>query len=284
MSSTAKQARTVERVISASATSDGAGVNLYRSLGSPELLDLDPFLLLDEFRSDDPDDYIAGFPPHPHRGFETVTYMKAGHMQHEDSMGHKGQLRSGGVQWMTAASGIIHSELPQQQDGLMWGFQLWINLPAAQKMSKPQYQEFDPEQIPVFKAEGITVHIVAGEHNDIEGAVSGISTDPLYLDVLLEGNTPFTQALPENHSALIYVYDGSCQIEGQDVCERQLAVLGPGDIVQLQPGDSGCSFLLIAARPLEEPIARYGPFVMNTQEEIKQAIRDMQNNTLVQTA
>lgn len=284
MSSTAKQARTVEKVISASATSDGAGVNLYRSLGSPELLDLDPFLLLDEFRSDDPDDYIAGFPPHPHRGFETVTYMKAGHMQHEDSMGHKGQLRSGGVQWMTAASGIIHSELPQQQDGLMWGFQLWINLPAAQKMSKPQYQEFDPEQIPVFETEGITVHIVAGEHNDIEGAVSGISTDPLYLDVLLEGNTPFTQALPENHSALIYVYDGSCQIEGQNISQRQLAVLGKGDKVQLQPGDDGCSFLLIAARPLEEPIARYGPFVMNTQEEIKQAIRDMQNNTLVQTA
>ena len=276
-----KKTRTVEQVITASATSDGAGVNLFRSLGTPELLNLDPFLLLDEFRSDDPDDYIAGFPPHPHRGFETVTYMKAGHMQHEDSMGHTGQLRSGGVQWMTAASGIIHSELPQQQDGLMWGFQLWVNLPADQKMGRPKYQEYEPEQVPLLQNEDGTVHVIAGQHQETAGAVRGISAQPLYLDVQLNRGAVFTQELPDEHTAFVYVYEGNCQIEDQAVGQRELAVLSSGETVQIE-ADSDTAFLLVAAKPLREPIERYGPLVMNTQTEIKQAIRDMQNGTMVQ--
>jgi redox-sensitive bicupin YhaK (pirin superfamily) len=273
--------RKLENVVTAQATSDGAGVRLQRSIGTPQLDHVDPFLLLDEFRSDRADDYIAGFPDHPHRGFETVTYMLAGTMRHEDHSGNRGELVAGSVQWMTAGRGIVHSEMPRQAKGLMWGFQLWVNLPAKDKMSPPRYQEFPPERIPeVRAADGVVVKLIAGEVGGVSGAVTGIATRPLYLVVALPAGTRFVQSVPEAHTALAYVFEGAAEISGQTLARGQLGVLGRGDAISVSAGEAGARLLLLAAEPIGEPIVRYGPFVMNTEAEIHQAIRDFRSGTL----
>jgi redox-sensitive bicupin YhaK (pirin superfamily) len=276
--------RTVQRDVAALVrgreTSDGAGVRLRRLIGGPELEMFDPFLMLDAFRSDDPDDYIAGFPPHPHRGFETVTYLLAGRMRHRDSAGHQGVLRSGGVQWMTAGCGIEHSEMPEQENGLMSGFQLWVNLPAEQKMSPPRYQEFDPEQIPLEgHHDGGVIAVIAGTTDlGTEGPVRQIAARPIYLDVTLPVGAKLRQAIPRGHSAFIYMIEGVLTVEGESgeriVPAETLAVLGDGDGVHTRAGEGRCRFLLVAGKPFGEPVARSGPFVMNSEAEIRQAYAD----------
>ncbi len=269
--------RTIEKTVRAVATSDGAGVRLSRAIANSELDHLDPFLLLDEFRSDDPGDYIAGFPDHPHRGFETVTYMLAGKMEHADHAGNRGLLIGGGVQWMTAGRGIIHSETPKQDDGLMWGFQLWVNLPAKSKMTAPRYQDIDPSAIPEVKIEGGSVRVIAGTFNGSTGPVQGIVTDPVYLDVRLDASGRFETGIPREHTAFLYAYQGSGGVGATTLGTKSLGVLSKGERIVATAGDSGFRFLCIAARPLNEPIARYGPFVMNTREEIHQAFEDFRN-------
>lgn len=268
--------RAVVRLIRGHATSDGAGVNLVRMFPSHEIDMLDPFLLLDNFSSNDPQDYLAGFPPHPHRGFETVTYLLHGNMRHRDSAGHEGVIRSGGVQWMTAGSGIEHSEMPEQEDGWMSGFQLWVNLPATQKMSTPRYQEFEPEQIPVEKrADGGEIRVISGvTETGTEGAVKEITIQPIYFDVTLPPGGHLDQPIPVGHTAFVHLMEGRLSIECQEVIAGSLAVLGEGDHLNAQAGGDGAHFLLIAGKPLNEPVARSGPFVMNTDEEIRQAYTD----------
>lgn len=276
--------RTVLQVIPGLATSDGAGVKLMRSLGQQQQMRLDPFLMLDEFLTDNPDDYIAGFPPHPHRGFETVTYMLEGHMLHEDHLGNRGHLRSGDVQWMTAARGIIHSEMPQQQNGRMHGFQLWINLPSKEKMKPASYRDIPAADIPVAQLpNGTAVKVIAGSfaegNQQAQGPVQGLSTQPLFLDVQLPSGTAFKQATPAAHNAFIYLYQGSL-IVGEGANAKPLsghgaAVLSRGDQVIVSASENA-RFLLLAAQPLNEPVVQYGPFVMNTREEIEQALRDYQ--------
>ncbi len=272
--------RKVERVVHAVATSDGAGVRLSRAIANAELDHLDPFLLLDEFRSDDPNDYIAGFPDHPHRGFETVTYMLAGKMEHADHAGNRGLLIGGGAQWMTAGRGIIHSETPKQENGLMWGFQLWVNLPAKSKMTAPRYQDIDPSAIPEVAIQGGSVRVVAGAFRGSTGPVQGIVTDPVYLDVRLDASGLFETEIPESHTAFLYVYEGGGSSGSTQLAPKSLCILAKGDRIVARAGASGLRFLCIAARPLDEPIARYGPFVMNTREEIQQAFADFQNGRL----
>lgn len=272
--------RDVVRLVSGSETSDGAGVRLRRLIGGPELDMLDPFLMLDAFRSDDPNDYIAGFPPHPHRGFETVTYLLAGRMRHRDSAGHEGVLHSGGVQWMTAGSGIEHSEMPEQENGLMSGFQLWINLPAAQKMEAPRYQEFEPEQIPrEVHDDGGVIRVIAGTTGlGTEGPVRQIAAQPICFDVTLPGGAQLEQAIPRGHNAFVHLIEGELTVKGrtasQAVPAQTLAVLGDGDSLCAQAEAGTTRFLLIAGKPFNEPVARSGPFVMNTQAEILQAYAD----------
>lgn len=272
--------RKVDKLVRAVATSDGAGVRLSRAIANGELDHLDPFLLLDEFRSDDPNDYIAGFPDHPHRGFETVTYMLAGKMEHGDHAGNRGLLTSGGAQWMTAGRGIIHSETPKQDDGLMWGFQLWVNLPAAQKMTAPRYQDIEPSAIPEVKTDGGSIRVVAGTFNGETGPVQGIVTDPTYLDVRLDAAGRFETSVPVDHTAFVYVYEGRGVVGATPVPQKTLAVLSEGATIKAEASDAGFRFLCIAAKPLREPIARYGPFVMNTREEIVQAFEDYRNGNL----
>jgi len=257
-------------------TADGAGVKLKRIIGQPMLDTLDPFLLLDEFRSDSADDYIAGFPEHPHRGFETVTYMLAGHMRHGDNHGNRGDLGPGSVQWMTAGRGILHSEMPQQENGLMWGFQLWVNLPARDKMTAPRYQDIAPERIPtVHPAEGVTVKVIAGELAGAVGPVEGIATAPVYLDIAVQAGARVDIPLPAGHRAFAYVFDGEdAQVAGQLLRRSELAVLSEGDQVSVAGHGAPARVLLVAGRPLDEPVARYGPFVMNTPEQIHEAIAD----------
>ncbi|AND70346.1 pirin [Dyella thiooxydans] len=268
--------RRIFRRIRGMDTADGAGVKLKRVIGQPALDMLDPFLLLDEFRSDQAGDYIAGFPEHPHRGFETVTYMLAGHMQHGDNQGNRGDLGPGSVQWMTAGRGILHSEMPQQENGLMWGFQLWVNLPAKDKMTAPRYQDIAPERIPVVQpAPGVEVRVVAGELGGATGPVSGVATAPIYLDIAVQAGATITVPLPEGHSAFAYVFEGaSAQVAGESLARSELAVLSKGDSVTIAGGDSAARVLLVAGQPLKEPVARYGPFVMNTTEQIHEAIAD----------
>lgn len=275
--------RGVERVVKAQPTTDGAGVKLNRSLGSRSLSMLDPFLMLDEFMTDRPEDYLAGFPDHPHRGFETVTYMIHGAMEHKDSLGNRGRLGPGSVQWMTAGSGIIHSEMPKQQDGLMWGFQLWVNLPAKLKMTKPRYQDIAPEKIPEVMVGDARVRVVAGEVAGQRGPVEGIAVDAQMLDVTLAARTTFRHALPAGHAAFVYVFEGSAIVgpSKAKIARGELAVLGPGDTLSATSDDGG-RFLLLAGKPIGEPVARYGPFVMNTDAEIRQAISDYQTGRLVQ--
>jgi hypothetical protein len=259
--------------------SDGAGVRLTRMIGVPGLEQLDPFLLLDVFQTDKPDDYIAGFPPHPHRGFETVTYMFAGRMRHKDNAGNEGVIEAGGVQWMTAARGIVHSEMPEQEDGLMWGTQLWVNLPASQKMGPPGYQEFAAGHIPSETREaGVTVKVVAGRTSvGTIGAVRDRPTEPLYLDVQVPAGTALLERVPQSHAAMVFVVDGSITVQATTVNAGMLGVLGAGDAVRIEAVDRNSRLLLIAARPLNEPIARGGPFVMNTQQELRQAFYDYQS-------
>jgi len=285
--------RVLAKSVKGQPTSDGAGVRLNRVLGSAALPDLDPFLLLDEFFSDDAADYIAGFPAHPHRGFQTVTYMLDGHMRHEDHLGNQGELTGGGVQWMNAAGGIIHSEMPQQRNGRMRGFQLWINLPAKEKMSAPWYRDIPAERIPVVSlAGGVTVKVIAGRlHHtggDVEGAVAGETTDPLFLDVKMPPGAVFRHPVGADHNSFVYPYDGAIVIgEGaaaKPLAARTAGVLGPGATIAFAAGAEGASVLMLAAKPLREPVARYGPFVMNTREQITQAFADYQNGTLAKPA
>ena len=268
--------RRVVAVMAGSPTSDGAGVKLTRVIGQPALPDLDPFLMLDEFRSDDARDYIAGFPDHPHRGFETVTYMLAGRMRHEDNKGHTGLLRPGSVQWMTAGRGIVHSEIPEQEDGLMWGFQLWVNLPAKDKMTAPRYQEIQPEEVPeAVTADGGRVRIVAGRFDGVAGPISGIATDPTYLDVALAAGGRFVHDLPDTHNAFVYVFEGGVEIGPDKVARGRIAVLSQGDRIEVA-APTGGRFIVVAGKPLGEPVAKYGPFVMNTADELRQAVEDFQ--------
>lgn len=269
--------RNVIKVLSGVETSDGAGVSLRRYIASPQLDMLDPFLLLDMFSSDNPDDYIAGFPPHPHRGFETVTYLLHGRMRHKDSVGHEGVIQSGGVQWMTAGSGIEHSEMPEQDNGLLQGFQLWVNLPASQKMMAPRYQELEPEQMPVETSDGMRIRVIAGETAlGTRGPVTQIAAQPIYFDVALAANQVFQQSIGEHHAAFVFVIAGEINVQGtsdNSVIKNQLAILSSGTELKIQAAQDS-QFLLIAGQPFNEPVARYGPFVMNTREEIEQAFRD----------
>jgi redox-sensitive bicupin YhaK (pirin superfamily) len=278
-------ARSVEQVVVGVETTDGAGVRLKRSIGTPSLLQVDPFLLLDEFRSDDANDYIAGFPDHPHRGFETVTYMLAGRMRHRDSRGNEGLLDAGSVQWMTAGRGIVHSEMPEQEEGLLRGFQLWVNLPASSKMTEPRYQDIPAERVPeVVRPDGVRVRIIAGRAGDVAGPVSGISVDPTYLDVTLPEGSQLLHPLPVEHAAFCYVFEGSASIgtdAGTAVDSGHVAVLGEGGEVRVRAASGGARLLLVAGRPLREPIARHGPFVMNTESEIRQALRDLQSGNFL---
>jgi hypothetical protein len=273
--------RKVSRVVRGQAASDGAGVRLNRVIGGAELQELDPFLLLDEFRSDDAADYLAGFPEHPHRGFETVTYMLAGRMRHGDNQGNTGLLVPGSVQWMTAGRGIVHSEMPEQENGLMQGFQLWVNLPAKDKMSAPRYQDIAPERIPdVQAADGARVRVIAGRFEGTAGPVQADATAPLYLDVILQPKGRIEVPVPESHNAFTYVYEGAVEIDARGVPRGSLAVLSSGDRVVVTAGGEGARFILVAGQPLKEPVARYGPFVMNTREEIQQAVRDFSEGRL----
>ena len=280
--------RNIQTMIPGIATSDGAGVMLRRSLGGQQQVRLDPFLMLDEFSSNDPNDYVAGFPAHPHRGFETVTYMLEGHMLHEDHLGNQGFLKSGGVQWMTAGRGIIHSEMPQQVSGAMRGFQLWINLPAKEKMKPAGYQDIQAESIPkVSLSNGTSVKVVAGSFQDgdtvVQGPVQGITTAPLFLDVHLPANAQFECPIPKEQNAFLYVYEGDLEVgDPMRAAPKQAAIiLGDGDRLVVKAGAMGAQLIVLAALPLHEPIVQYGPFVMNTRAEIEQAIADYQNNRFV---
>jgi redox-sensitive bicupin YhaK (pirin superfamily) len=278
--------RTVERLVAGTATSDGAGVKLTRVLTQPLQRRLDPFLMLDAFGSDDPNDYIAGFPDHPHRGFETITYMIAGRMKHRESAGHEGLLEDGGVQWMTAGRGVIHSEIPQQENGVMEGFQLWLNLPGRDKMKDPWYHDFRAGDLPRFTRDGATAIVIAGESHGVQGAVTRDATAPLYVDLHLAPGARFSQSLPSGHNAFVYVYRGAVTIAGREVPERRMAILAndaafDGVVIETRAdATTAAKVLLIAGRPLGEPIAQYGPFVMNTEQEIYQALGDYREGRL----
>jgi len=286
--------RRVERLVTGQPTTDGAGVKLTRVLTHDLQRRLDPFLMLDNFSSDDPDDYIAGFPDHPHRGFETVTYMIAGRMRHRDSAGNEGLLQNGGVQWMTAGRGLIHSELPEQQEGVMEGFQLWLNLPGRDKMCTPGYRDIQSGEIPEFTTpEGVTVRVIAGHSHGVAGAMARPAdawpTDPLYLDLHFPAaGARFSQPLPAGHNAFVYTYRGTAQVldvggQATPVPLHRMAILentGDGVWLQADAGAMPARVLLIAGRPLNEPIAQYGPFVMNTREQLMAAVEDFQNGRL----
>jgi redox-sensitive bicupin YhaK (pirin superfamily) len=276
---TVRHPRTLERLVAGQPVMEGAGVKITRVLTQEWQRRLDPFLMLDIFASDNPDDYVAGFPDHPHRGFETVTYMIAGRMRHRDSAGHEGLLQNGGVQWMVAGRGVIHSEMPEQEDGVMEGFQLWLNLPARDKMATPWYRDIPSGEIPEFVTpEGVTVRVIAGESHGVAGAIARPTTEPLYLDVHLPAGGSFAQRVPPGHSAFVLTYRGEVTVAGKSVGEKRMAILANGEeadgvvLSATQPARA----LLIAGKPLNEPIAQHGPFVMNTQEEIVTAFRDYQ--------
>jgi quercetin 2,3-dioxygenase len=275
--------RTIERIVTGMATSDGAGVKLTRVLTQNLQQRLDPFLMLDNFHSDDPDDYIAGFPDHPHRGFETVTYMIAGRMRHRDNAGHQGLLQNGGVQWMTAGRGVIHSEMPEQENGVMEGFQLWLNLPARRKMIPAWYRDIPSAEIPEYVTEeGVKVRVIAGSSNGISGAMTREDTEPLYLDIDLPANSLFSTAIPAAHNAFVYVYRGALTIGGTDLGENRMGILAntpQADGVTLN-STAPAKAILVAGKPLREPIVQHGPFVMNTKDEIFQAIKDFQEGRL----
>ncbi|CAD7715308.1 hypothetical protein LMG31884_15670 [Xanthomonas hydrangeae] len=271
----------VLRTIRGMPTSDGAGVKLTRVIGTQQLPDLDPFLMLDEFGTDKAEDYLAGFPSHPHRGFETVTYMLDGRMRHKDNHGNEGLLTPGSVQWMTAGRGLIHSEMPEQESGRMRGFQLWVNLPARDKMTEPKYQEYAPESIPIAQpAPGVTVKVIAGTVGQVRGPIVQPATDPLYLDIALAPNVSWDYVLPSGHNAFAYAFEGALTVGEGDAARalpaQELAVLGGGERLTLHAGAEGAQLILVAGRPLNEPVMRHGPFVMNTKQELMQAFVDFQ--------
>lgn len=266
--------RHITKVVRGMPASDGAGVRLTRVIGQPALANLDPFLLLDEFGSDRPDDYLAGFPPHPHRGFETVTYMLDGAMRHQDSLGNTGHLGPGSVQWMTAGRGIIHSEMPEQEDGLMRGFQLWVNLPAEHKMTAPRYQDIPASSIAVVEEVGVLVRVITGAYQGVRGPVHTPHIDGLYLDVQLEAGATVRVSIPDGHAGFTYAFEGSVGAGDTVLAKGDLGVLGGDGVVVLRGGEAGGRALVVAGRPLREPIVQRGPFVMNTADEIRQAIRD----------
>ncbi|WP_312439743.1 pirin family protein [Janthinobacterium sp.] len=286
-SSTVTTARTVERVIAGQAVMDGAGVKINRVLTQQLQRRLDPFLMLDNFASDQPNDYIAGFPEHPHRGFETVSYMITGRMRHLDSAGHEGLLSSGGVQWMTAGSGVIHSEMPEQEEGVMEGFQLWLNLPASEKMRTPWYRDFTSSEIPRYTTDsGVAVQVIAGSSHGVTGAVQRERTEPLYLDIDLQAGSTFEQPLPPGHNAFLYTFRGEVQVDGKPVPALRMAIFANtagSDGVRITAPEGG-RVILVAGQPLNEPIAQYGPFVMNTQAEVFQAVQDFREGKFGETA
>jgi redox-sensitive bicupin YhaK (pirin superfamily) len=281
--------RTVARSVRPRAVTDGAGVRLRRSIASAALDYLDPFLLLDQFGSDDPDDYIAGFPMHPHRGIETVTYMLAGVMRHRDTLGNSGTIVAGDVQWMTAGGGIMHEEMPEQREGLLYGFQLWVNLPAKHKMMAPRYQDIVAAQIPeVRRDDGTTIRVIAGQVDGERGPVRDIVADPTYLDVQVPAGGTFVHPVDADHTCFAYVFEGAATFgpaqagDAEPITAQTLVVLQDGDRVRMRSGDTAdARFLLVSGRPLHEPIARYGPFVMNTRQEIEQALQDLRDGTFV---
>ncbi|UCD46501.1 MAG: pirin family protein [Deltaproteobacteria bacterium] len=280
--------RKVQDIIEPQFVTEGAGVRLRRSIATRRLDYLDPFLLFDHFGSDDPDDYLAGFPMHPHRGIETVTYMMAGLVDHKDSLGNSGTVGAGDVQWMTSGSGILHEEMPRPKDGKMYGFQLWVNLPAKLKMTRPRYQDVPSAGIPeIVREDGVRIRVIAGDVDGVRGAVTEIYADPEYLDVSVPAGRSFGQPVPEGHTAFAYVFEGEGVFGadagggGTTVPATRLAVFGGGDVVNLRAQNRSVRFLLFSGRPLGEPVARYGPFVMNTKEEIAQALADLRNGTFV---
>jgi len=281
------QLRDILEIIEPQTVMEGAGVRLKRSIATPRLDYLDPFLLFDHFGSDNPDDYLAGFPMHPHRGIETVTYMLAGTVHHRDSMGNSGAIGAGDVQWMTAGRGIMHEEMPQPRQGEMAGFQLWVNLPAKLKMTQPRYQEIASDLIPEIDRDEAKIRVIAGTVDGVRGPVTEIAADPTYLDVSIPPNGSFSQPIGRGHSALAYVFEGQGTFgitdegDGEIVSHPKLVVFGDGDDVRVRATKESVRFLLISGQPLYEPIARHGPFVMNTREEIQQALRDLRNGTFV---
>lgn len=274
--------RPVEQVLPATEVTEGAGVTVHRTIGTPGLRQFDPFLMLDYFNSDNPNDYIAGFPDHPHRGFITLTYMLDGYMLHRDSMGNEGNLRSGGAQWMKAASGVIHSEMPKQVNGLMRGFQLWINLPAREKMSAPAYQEFAGEAFPVIEHNGTRVKILCGDYQGTRGPIRDDYTNVQYLDIRLPANGGFSHHIDAALRGFIYVYEGDAAVAATHLPQHSFAVMGEGDSIAVAAGKDGARFIVVAGKPIGEPIVQYGPFVMTSMDDIKQAIADYNNGTLVQ--
>ncbi|MBD3669756.1 MAG: pirin family protein [Gammaproteobacteria bacterium] len=273
--------RAIQQKLKAMEVTEGAGVSVFRTIGTPQLRNLDPFLMLDFFCSNDPDDYIAGFPDHPHRGFITFTYMLDGHMLHRDSMGNEGDLRSGAAQWMKAASGVIHSEMPKQSEGLMRGFQLWINLPASEKMSSPGYQEYAPDAFPVVKQDGASIKALVGHFDGVDAPIQDQNTNVLYLDISIEPGKQFKHTLDDELSGFVYVFEGDAVSGNTDLPEQTFAVLGEGDEVVVTAQEKPVRLILVVGRPIGEPIAQYGPFVMNSPEEIHQAMADYRDGVLV---
>jgi len=278
-----RDVRAVSFVLDATPTLEGAGVSLRRSLGTRALSALDPFLLLDEIHSDRVEDYVKGFPTHPHRGFETVTYMISGYMEHRDSLGQGGQLLAGSAQWMTAGRGIVHSEMPNPDGNVFWGLQLWVNLPAAQKLSKPRYQNVAPDRIPELSVQGAPVRLVAGTLGGERGPVDGISVEPTLLDLRLPAGATFEHELPQEHTSFAYLLEGHAELGEARTAARagQIAVFGPGQVLTLRSAGAAARVLLVAGRKLGERVARRGPFVMNTQAELEQAYEDFRNGVLV---
>lgn len=270
------------RIIPAMEVMEGGGVTVHRTIGTPALRNYDPFMLLDHMSSDNPEDYIAGFPLHPHRGFNTFTYMIDGDMEHKDSMGNTGNLGPGGAQWMKAASGVIHSEMPKQEDGLLRGFQLWINLPAANKMDAPEYQEYKSEAFPIVEMSDYTVKVIIGRYGDVTAPILDEITDVSYFDVQVKPGKHFRHELPSVNNSFLYVFEGSGQLNGQNIPSHTLVTLGSnGDSSVFVAGEQGARFVLVSGKPINESIVQYGPFVMNTREEIEQAMRDYQSNNFV---
>ncbi|NOX09221.1 MAG: pirin family protein [Gammaproteobacteria bacterium] len=270
------------RLIPAMEITEGAGVTVHRTIGTPALRNYDPFMLLDHFNSDDPDEYIAGFPSHPHRGFSTFTYMIDGQMEHQDSMGNTGNLGSGDAQWMKAGSGVIHSEMPKQKDGLMRGFQLWINLPAINKMDMPEYQEFPSTDFPVIETIDFNLKLLIGQFGDMQAPILDNITQVSYFDVQVKAGKNFQHALPEENNSFLYVFEGDGQVNGQKIALHTLIALGTDDNrADFLAGKQGARFVLISGKPINEPIVQYGPFVMNTRAEVDQAMRDFKSNNLV---
>ena len=283
-----QSARRVERVIEPQGVIEGAGVRLRRSIGTKTLEYLDPFLLLDHFASSDPADYEAGFPLHPHRGIETVTYLLRGEIKHKDTLGNSGSICAGDIQWMTAGGGLMHEEMPQVRQEGIDGFQLWVNLPARLKMTRPHYQELRARNVPLVKDQsGATVRIITGEINGVRGPLEGIAAEPTYTDVAMESGSSFRQPVPRGHHAFSYVFEGegifgSDEVQqGKRIAHTRLGIWGDGDYIAVHTREKPVRFLLVTGQPLNEPIARYGPFVMNTGEEIEQALRDLRNGTFV---